>query len=313
MGGTMWVESDGPGQGSTFRFTIKAPTRRAAGARAAASSSARSPARRASACWSWTTTPPTGACCAAGGEVGHDARETGRRDEALRWIASRRGVRPRDPRHAHAGDGRPRRWRGRSATSAPTLPLVLFSSLGRARGRRDRGAVRRLSRQAGRQSQLFDTLVDAARARAAPKAAAPRPSRASTRRWPRATRCASCWPRTTSVNQKLALRLLSRSATAPTSPNGLEAVEALERQTYDVVLMDVQMPEMDGLEATRADHARWPADAAAAHRRDDGQRHAGRPRDVPGGGMDDYLAKPIRVEGLVEALNNVRQRGLGPS
>ena len=54
------------------------------------------------------------------------------------------------------------------------------------------------------------------------------------------------------VNQKLALRVLSLMGyQADVAGNGIEAVDAVERQEYDLVLMDVQMPEMDGLEATR--------------------------------------------------------------
>ena len=113
------------------------------------------------------------------------------------------------------------------------------------------------------------------------------------------------------VNQKLALRLLGGWATAPMSPpTGWRSLEALERQPYDVVLMDVQMPEMDGLEATRAIRRDWPRGRQPAHHRHDGQRHAGRPRACLAAGMDDYISKPIRVEELVSALSKARPASL---
>ena len=102
------------------------------------------------------------------------------------------------------------------------------------------------------------------------------------------------------VNQKLALRMLQQMGyRADLASNGIEAVESVARQAYDVVLMDVQMPEMDGLEAARHDLRALAAGRAAAHRRDDRQRDAGRPRDVPRRrhGRLPHQADPRRAPG----------------
>ena len=105
------------------------------------------------------------------------------------------------------------------------------------------------------------------------------------------------------VNQKLALRLLSQMGyRADVAGNGLEAIQALERQGYDVILMDVQMPEMDGLEATRQICRRWamgkrPRIIAMTANAMQGDREM-----CLAAGMDDYLSKPIRVSELVAAL-----------
>ncbi len=105
------------------------------------------------------------------------------------------------------------------------------------------------------------------------------------------------------VNQKVALRMLERLGYRPdVAANGLEALEALERQGYDVLLMDVQMPEMDGVEATRQVRQRWdttyqPWIIALTANAIQGDRE-----EYLAAGMDDYLAKPVRVEALTDAL-----------
>jgi CheY-like chemotaxis protein/HPt (histidine-containing phosphotransfer) domain-containing protein len=111
------------------------------------------------------------------------------------------------------------------------------------------------------------------------------------------------------VNQRLALRLLEKMGyRADVAANGLEAVEAVERQDYDLVLMDVQMPEMDGVEATRhilereVDGERpWIVAMTAEVMRGDREGFLA-------AGMNDYVAKPIRPQELVAAITRTPRR-----
>jgi len=109
------------------------------------------------------------------------------------------------------------------------------------------------------------------------------------------------------VNQKLALRLLQQMGyRADAVSNGLEAIESVERQRYDVILMDVQMPEMDGLEATREIVSRWAKGARPQIIAMTANAMQGDREICLEAGMDDYLTKPIRVEDLVSALLRVK-------
>ncbi len=89
--------------------------------------------------------------------------------------------------------------------------------------------------------------------------------------------------------------------TADIAGDGLEAIAALEAHDYDVVLMDVQMPELDGLEATRRIRARWPDRPlriiAMTANAMEGDRET-----CLAAGMDDYVSKPIRPDELAGAL-----------
>jgi len=108
------------------------------------------------------------------------------------------------------------------------------------------------------------------------------------------------------VNQKLALRLLERMGyRADVVANGLEVLEALQRQRYDMILMDVQMQEMDGLEASRAIHEGWPAEQHPRIVAMTANAMQGDREECLAAGMDDYLTKPIQIKALQEALERV--------
>jgi CheY-like chemotaxis protein len=105
------------------------------------------------------------------------------------------------------------------------------------------------------------------------------------------------------VNQKVAVRLLERMGYRPdVASNGMEALAAVHRQHYDVVLMDVQMPEMGGLEASRRiiselDVAERPRLVALTANVLKGDQQM-----CLEAGMDDYLAKPLDLVHLQDAL-----------
>jgi len=105
------------------------------------------------------------------------------------------------------------------------------------------------------------------------------------------------------VNQIVTQRMLSKLGyRSDVAANGFEVLQALERQHYDVVLMDVQMPEMDGLEATRMIRQRWtdeetPVIIAMTASALKGDREA-----CLAAGMDDYVSKPVKIEMLRAAL-----------
>jgi signal transduction histidine kinase/CheY-like chemotaxis protein len=112
------------------------------------------------------------------------------------------------------------------------------------------------------------------------------------------------------VNQKLALRLLSQMGyTADVVVNGVLAVESVEQQPYDLVLMDVQMPEMDGLEASRRITAKYPPNQRPRIVAMTANAMQGDREECLAAGMDDYVTKPIRVEALVQALLQATSRG----
>jgi signal transduction histidine kinase/DNA-binding response OmpR family regulator len=308
MGGTMWAESGGPGKGSTFFVKIR-------------SQRAQLPPN--------TRRDLTGTQPALSGKrlLVVDDNATNRKILALQ--AAKWGLLPRDTdspaealrllqqgekfdaaildMHMPEMDGVMLAKRIRELPASP--PLVLFTSLGRREAGDAEGLFAATLAKPLRQSQLFDTLVTLLARDAAPKAVAivkPKLDAGMAARHPLRILLAE----DNVVNQKLALRILQQMGyRADLASNGLEAVECIQRQTYDVVLMDVQMPEMDGLEASKAITARWsagerPRIVAMTANAMQGDREL-----CMAAGMDDYVTKPIRVDQLVEALTRVTARG----
>jgi CheY-like chemotaxis protein len=105
------------------------------------------------------------------------------------------------------------------------------------------------------------------------------------------------------VNQRVAILMLQRLGyRADLAANGREALEAVQRQRYDLVFMDVQMPDMDGLQAAReirtsVDEGRRPRIVAMTANASTNDRD-----NCFAAGMDDFLTKPVRSEDLRTAI-----------
>jgi len=117
------------------------------------------------------------------------------------------------------------------------------------------------------------------------------------------------------INQRLVLALLRQQGySVAVAANGSEAVAAWEREPFDVILMDLHMPEMDGLAAAaeirareKAAGSRTPIIALTASSPDEEKKRC---REA---GMDGYLAKPIRAEELAELIESLVLRRQAPA
>jgi CheY-like chemotaxis protein/HPt (histidine-containing phosphotransfer) domain-containing protein len=105
------------------------------------------------------------------------------------------------------------------------------------------------------------------------------------------------------INQKVGLSVLHKLGyRADVANNGLEVLKALEQKVYDLLFLDVQMPEMDGLEAARKICERWGPDRRPAIIAMTGNALMGDREKCLAAGMDDYISKPVRIAELQAAL-----------
>ncbi len=186
------------------------------------------------------------------------------------------------------------------------MPLVLLSPLGQDETRnRLGGKYRKELSKPFKPSQLFDAL----KGFVSPEAKRERVARAPRKQHsepPKTQKLSILLAEDNPVNQKVALLFLKRMGfAADMAADGLEALRAVNRQDYDVVLMDLQMPEMDGFEVTRRIRSQIPEDrqptiiAMTAH------ALLGYRERCLEAGMDDYLSKPIQFEQLHAALEKL--------
>jgi signal transduction histidine kinase/CheY-like chemotaxis protein/tetratricopeptide (TPR) repeat protein len=305
MGGTMWVESEGtPGKGSVFHFTIQASL--AAMVNHQASVIDLHPALRGRRvlivddndtnrrvlmlqCKRWGMTP----------------RAVDTPDAALAWVRQRQPFDLAILDFAMPGmDGV---QLAQAIKAIADFPLVLLSSYSPDAQETAPNLFAAQLLKPSRAGVLRDALI-AALAGPDASAATLRTLHPTATEPPDATTLPPSSLRILlaedgAVNQRVMLLHLKKlKLTADVVATGEAAIAALESTPYDVILMDVQMPEMDGLEATRRICARWPAArrpriiAMTAHAMQ-GDREM-----CLAAGMDDYLTKPIQPDMLAAAL-----------
>jgi PAS domain S-box-containing protein len=304
MGGTIWVESRA-GEGSTFHFTIEAEE---APAPAPAHERGAPPQLRGRRVLIVDDNPTNRHILRRQVESwGMLARDTAYPSQAVEWVG--RG----DPfalavldMQMPGMDGVTLAAQIRRFRDARSLPLVMLASLGSREEMPGGVEFAAWLTKPVKPAQLYDTLMNVfGTAPARVQAPGPREGRGGqlAERLPLRILVAE----DNVVNQQLAVLLLKKIGyRADVAANGLEVLEALGRESYDVVIMDVQMPAMDGLETTRQIRQRWPAGrqphviAATASAMPE-EREA-----CLAAGMNAYLSKPIRVESLATALSNCR-------
>ncbi|WP_328388238.1 response regulator [Streptomyces sp. NBC_00400] len=304
MGGTMWVESE-EGVGSTFHFTVE--TREVPEAMRTGQVVSRVELRGKHLLVVDDKSTNRMILTRQASAWGMVVRATGSPREALEW------VRQGDPFDIGILDMQMPDMDGvmlaeeiRRCRSKEELPLYLLTSVGRPMATHDSlaefsGYHTKPIRAAELYADLCRTLLGAAAPAETPRAAQ-RPEAKESRPAPLRILLAE----DNVVNQQLIVRMLRKIGhSVETVGNGAEALESLRHKLYDVVLMDVQMPVMDGLDASRRIHrslsaADRPYIIALTANAMSEDRDA-----CLAAGMDDYLRKPLRGVDLAEALDRV--------
>jgi PAS domain S-box-containing protein len=201
-----------------------------------------------------------------------------------------------------------RRIRDRHGDKAP--PLVLVSSAP-AQGEARSLFAATLAKPV-KQSLLFDTLNEVLAQAQLPAAQrtppGPRLDPGLAKRLPLHVLVVEDSP----VNQKLMRMVMQKMGySADVAANGLEALDALRLKHYDLVFMDLQMPEMDGIEATRRIIAEWPPERRPAIVAMTANAMHGDREKCLEAGMDEYISKPVApetIQGLLERFGGLRPR-----
>jgi signal transduction histidine kinase/HPt (histidine-containing phosphotransfer) domain-containing protein len=302
MGGKIWVESDA-GEGATFHFMVVA----------------RSASTNAPPNWQVLQPQLSGKCLLVVEDnptnlriIRHRAEQWGMKVqgavnslEALKLLTD-------DPAFDVAildlqlpeMDGLTLAEKIRQHPAAHAIPLLLLSS-SRLRGDDARPAsvgIAGIVHKPIRPAQLLDAVcralgVKSQQEKKAPSA--PALDGALAKRIPLRLLLADDNP----INQKVGQSILQKFGyRADIANNGIEVLGALEQRAYDIILLDVQMPEMDGLEAARQICKRWPREKRPCIIAMTGNALMGDREKCLEAGMDDYITKPVRIGELQQAL-----------
>lgn len=208
-----------------------------------------------------------------------------------------------------SGDGLAQRIRALPGVSE--LKIALVSSAGRHGLEDKRALFDAVLEKPVRQHDLFDALINIYGHKLGLPAEKMLASHAKADQGARARSLRILLAEDNKINQQFAIHLLQKAGhSVHVAENGHQAVDALLAADFDVILMDVQMPELDGVEATRhirtlgTAKAKIPIIAMTAH------AMAGAREEYLAAGMDDYISKPVQPSLLLEKLANLGGGGV---
>jgi two-component system sensor histidine kinase/response regulator len=183
----------------------------------------------------------------------------------------------------------------------PSVPIILLSSIGDEQGKDNSKLFSSILTKPVKQNSLCKHLLNSLRGSAAPTLREKEATQILSVDFARKHSMRILMAEDNPINQKLVERVLHKLGYSVTiASNGAEAVEFVKQSRYDLVLMDVQMPELDGLQATQ--QIRLLADEQPVIVAMTANAMQGDREECLRAGMNDYISKPIKLEGLVKLL-----------